>query len=219
MALLQPVLPARSGVVLRPDLADNPDVFPLLRGASFPSKSEVWSTTTLDSKSGRRFKKQNYSYPIWKFSVNYSGDHGLSQKPSRLDLDRLIAFFGERAGQFGDFYYFDPTDSLVQGQTLGVGDGATTQFELVRSIRNWTEPVFALNGTPEVTVGGLVVTNYAIAAPGVVKFATAPAAGAVVAWSGSFLFWCEFIQDEFSAQQLGAKLWSSDGLAFQTIRP
>ncbi len=78
--------------------------------------------------------------------------------------------------------------------------------------------MFALNGVPEITVNGLAVTNYTIAAPGVIKFESAPAGGDVVAWSGSFLYWCEFTQDELTAQQLTALLWESDGLSFQTIR-
>jgi uncharacterized protein (TIGR02217 family) len=218
MALPQPVLPARSGIVLSPDLADNPDVFPFLRGAGYKQKSWEWSTTDLVSKSGRRFKKRNYSYPTTKFSIGYNSGNGLSQRATRKDLDRLVAFFNARGGQLGDFYYFDAADNLVAGQTLGTGNGVTTQFQLVRSKRTWTEPVFALNGVPEVTVNGIVVTNYTIAAPGVIKFTDAPADGDVVAWSGSFLYWCEFTQDELTAQQLTALLWESDGLSFQTIR-
>jgi len=218
MTLPQPVLPARSGIILSPDLADDPDVFPKLGAAGFQQKSWVWSTTDLISKSGRRFKKRNFSYPTTKFSISYNSGHGLSQRPTRMDLDRLVAFFNARSGQLGDFYYFDPKDNEVAGQTLGTGNGVTTQFQLIRSKRTWTEPVFALNGVPEVTVNGLKVTNYTIAAPGVVKFNSAPADGAVVAWSGSFLYWCEFTQDELTAQQLTALLWESDGLSFQTIR-
>ena len=88
----------------------------------------------------------------------------------------------------------------------GVGNGVTTQFQLVRSKRTWTEPVFALSGVPEVTVNGIAVTNYIIAAPGVIKFDSAPADGDVVAWSGSFLYWCEFTQDELTGKEAAARL-------------
>lgn len=218
MALPQPVLPARSGIILSPDLADDPNVFPHLKGAGFKQKGWMWSTTDLVSKSGRRFKRRNYRYPTTKFTIGFSNGHGLSQRATRKDLDRIAAFFNARSGQLGDFYYFDDDDNEVQGQMLGVGNGVTTQFQLVRSKRTWTEPVFALNGVPTIFVAGLAVTNYTIAAPGVIKFDSAPAADAVVAWSGSFLYWCEFTQDELTAQQLTSLLWESDGLSFQTIR-
>jgi hypothetical protein len=64
----------------------------------------------------------------------------------------------------------------------------------------------------------LEVANYQIVEPGIVIFQTPPSEGQVVAWSGSFLFRCEFTQDRFDAQQLNALLWSSDGLQFQTVR-
>jgi uncharacterized protein (TIGR02217 family) len=211
-----PIYPARSGVVLRPDLADDPDIFPYLRGQTFPKKAPTWSTTVIKSKSGRRFGKQNWSYPTWVFSLTYAS---LAQKPTRMDLDRIWEFFNAHAGQLSPWYFYDPTDNEVEGQTLGTGDGVTTEFEIIRSFRGmWSEPIFALNGVPTVTVNGVPVTTFSIPSPGVLKFNSAPGNGAVVAWSGSFLFRCVFTQDAFTAQQLNSLLWSNDGLAFETLK-
>ncbi|HEY1710296.1 MAG TPA: DUF2460 domain-containing protein [Rhizomicrobium sp.] len=208
-------LSAQGGILRSPDLADDPDIFPLLPGEGFPKKGPAWSTTSLISKSGRRFGRQNWSYPTWRFNVSYAT---LSQAPSRRDQDRLFAFFNRRAGGFGSFSYFDPTDYLVAGQPLGTGDGVTTAFQLIRSFQTWSEPVFALNGPPAVTIGGVPVANFEIAAPGVIVFSTPPGAGETVAWSGQFLFLCHFTQDELDTQQLNDHLFSNDGLSFETLK-
>jgi len=47
-------------------------------------------------------------------------------------LDELIAFFHARKGRAYGFRFKDWTDSKATGQLLGTGDGAQTQFQLVR---------------------------------------------------------------------------------------
>ena len=41
----------------------------------------------------------------------------------------------------------------------------------------------------------------------------------MIAWSGSFLFWCRFSQDTVSPAQMVASLWSLDGLGFESVKP
>lgn len=204
----------------RPDLADLPNVFPFLKGQSFGQKKPLWSTTTLSSKSGRVFRKQNFSFPIWQFNLSFAS---LAQKATRMDLDRIWAFFNSCAGQYGSFLYYDPYDNAVTGQPIGVGDGVTTQFQLMRSVPYggnfaWEEPVYAENGRPVVTVDGVATNAFSIIAPGVVKLTSAPGIGSVVSWTGSFYFYCHFTQDDLNVQQLNSLLWSNDGLTFETIK-
>lgn len=216
--LNQGMVPQR-GQLARLDQGGDPNIFPLLKGQQWPSKTPVWSTTELRSKSGRIFRKQNYSYPIWRFSAKYSV---LSQKHTRLELSKLFIFFNSRAGQFGDFLYYDPSDYSESNQFFARGDGVTTIFQLRRELRQgttpWSEPVFAVSGTPVITADGVEV-GFQLLEHGKVQFDTAPAAGALLRWSGTFLFWCHFTNDELTVDQMNLLLWSSDGLSFETLRP
>lgn len=216
MAFPQPVLPARSGIVLSPDRADDPEVFPYLRGGQFPQKTVDWSTTVRYSKSGRRFAKPNQSFPIWRFKLSYAS---LSEAATRRDLWRLLDFFNAHAGQASTWFYYDPSDNVVEGQPLGFADGIATEFQLTRSLRTWSEPVMALNGAPTIFVNGSAVpiSQFSVAG-GIVIFNNPPAAGSVISWTGSFLFNCAFSQDDLSAQQMNELLWSNDGLEFESVK-
>ena len=126
-------------------------------------------------------------------------DAGLGLR-SEGDLAQLLAFFRARRGQAHGFRFLDPLDNssaLTTGaapaatdQRLGIGDGGTTRFALVkhygddglgddppqtrRITRPWPETV-------RVAVNGTVVANgWALADGGVIDFAAAPPQGAVV---------------------------------------
>ncbi|HQS70679.1 MAG TPA: DUF2460 domain-containing protein, partial [Novosphingobium sp.] len=80
-----------------------------------------------------------------------------------------------------------------------------------------TEPVLAFNGTPEVKVNG-TITAVTTTERGKVEFATAPADGAVLTWSGSFFRRCRFEIDEMDIRQLMAGLWEGSGVDFRTVK-
>ncbi len=216
-----PYLPTR-WLITTPDLADDPDVFPLLPGQSFlAQKAPCWSTTTRKAASGRQVRTSAVASPTWSFKVGYEF---VRDRVGQPELARLIGFFSTRQGQLGSFYYFDPGDNAVSNQPVAVGDGLETRFQLTRTVAAGTpyafvEPVYALNGTPAVSVGGVAVSAYAIGPYGAITFAQPPAQGAAITWSGSFLFWCHFTQDQLSPAQMVRSLWSIDGLAFESLKP
>jgi uncharacterized protein (TIGR02217 family) len=217
--MMQPYLPSR-WLISTPDLADDPDVFPLLPGQVFVTKkSPTWSTDIKQAVSGRERRRQNWVYPLWNFQVQYEV---LRDGPSFLEQQRLIAFFTAHAGQYQQFFYFDPSDNKVVNQPVGTGDGITTDFQLTRTFAagrvSFTEPVRGLNGNPVVTVNG-TATSVTAGAFGQIVFASPPATGAAIAWSGSFLFLCRFTQDNLDVQQMMAGLWSQSGLAFASVKP
>ncbi len=61
-----PYLPTR-WLITTPDLADDPDVFPLLPGQTFlAQKAPGWSTTTRKAASGRQVRaSQCVASPTW----------------------------------------------------------------------------------------------------------------------------------------------------------
>ena len=62
------------------------------------------------------------------------------------------------------------------------------------------------------------VTDYVLGATGIVTCATAPVAGAVLAWTGMFNWLCRFDDDSLDFQQFGTGLWSMGSLKFSTVK-
>ena len=120
---------------------------------------------------------------------------------SELELGELIAFFRARRGAARGFRLRDPTDFSSNGMTgtpsaadqlIGVGDGAATEFALVKrygdgsdaQLRRITRP---RADTVVVQVGGAVqAAGWTLGPLGVITFTAAPAAGAEV--RAGFLF-------------------------------
>lgn len=129
------------------------------------------------------------------------------------DLAAVVAFFEETGGPLHSFRFRDWSDfssaadstigSIATDQTLGVGDGSQTAFQLVKTygglapyVRDITKPlagsvVIALDGTPQ--GAGWAVDNLT----GLVSFTAPPAAGVQV--SAGFLF---DVPVRFNTQQI-----------------
>jgi len=107
----------------------------------------------------------------------------------------LVAFFEARRGRMHGFRFRDPVDwkscapsqaVAASDQALGVGDGATTAFQLVKRYtsggafrdRTITRPV---EDTVQVAVDGMATPAFAVdLTTGVVTFDAAPVDGAVL---------------------------------------
>lgn len=114
----------------------------------------------------------------------------------RLDVaHELIAFFEARRGRCHGFRFRDPIDfkscapeGVVSGldQPLGVGDGVTTAFQLIKRYASgaaWAERAITkpISASVVVAVNGEITDAFgADDATGVVTFDTAPVSGAVL---------------------------------------
>lgn len=182
-------------------------------------KAPVWSSTVSKSVSGRRRAVQRFAAPEWRFTLSYEF---LSRKPNRNDLDALWAFFGMAQGQTNEFFFLDVDDHTVSNVIIGTGDGTTTSFQLLRAIQvgglYYQEPVTAWSGTPSFFVNGVEQFATSISSRGIATLATAPASGAVVAWTGTFLYRCAFDKDTIDTQQAYDMLWELSGLTFTSVK-
>lgn len=168
--------------------------------------------------SGREQRNSRWARSRRRFDAGY-GIRTLDE------LAEVIAFFEERRGRLYGFRFRDPLDfkscppsrtPAPTDQQIGIGDGATTTFRLVKRYgagfapydREIAKPVA---GTVRVAVGGAeqVAPAFALdASSGVVTFASPPAAGAVV--TAGFQFDCpvrfdtDAIEIDLSAFQAGA---------------
>lgn len=195
-------------------------VFPSLPGLTWNVvRRPRWSTVTKKSVSGREFRAAQYSYPIWEYRLAYEVLRGRSALP---EMQQLAAFFNARQGSFDTFLYTDPDDSSVTAQQFGTGDGTTTQFQLVRAFGGYTEPVFDLNGAPQVYKAGVLQTagtNYMLDSAGLLTWVTAPTAGQALTWTGSYYWRCRFMQDAADFNQFMRQLWELKSLEFTTVKP
>ncbi len=124
--MTQSYLPSR-WLITAPNLADDPDIFPLLPGFGFvTSKKPQWSTIVSQASSGRERRRMAWSYPLWTFNIGYEV---LRDGPGERELQKLYAFFNAHAGKYQEFFFFDPSDNAVADQPFGIGDGVVRRIE------------------------------------------------------------------------------------------
>lgn len=160
----------------------------------------------------------------WRHSRRrYNAGYGVK---SRADMAAVLAFFEERRGRLHGFLWRDGLDFSSGGavptpldQLLGLGDGARSQFSLIKRygadfdpyLRPITRPVA---GSVRVAVAGVELTGgWSVdGATGLVSFATAPANGAEV--RAGFLF---DVPVRFDTDRLDVELTSFDGAEAPSI--
>jgi uncharacterized protein (TIGR02217 family) len=128
------------------------------------------------------------------------------------DLHALIAFFRARRGAAVGFRFEDPFDNSSNGMTgdpqptdqaIGTGDGARTDFALVKHYgaqeRRITRPVA---GSARVAVDGVErASGWTLGGKGVVSFAEPPAEGAAVTAGFRFDVPVRFAEDRLSVSR------------------
>lgn len=196
-------------------------IFPTLPGLKFGvSRTPTWSTSKKVSVAGREFRAANMLYPIYRYKLQYEF---LRDIRSGVDeLRTLVGFFNARQGSFDSFLFNDPDDNTVAGQSIGTGNGSTTQFQLARTFGGATDPVYDVNGTASIYKAGVlqtVGTHYTISATGLVVFGTAPAAGQAITWSGSYYWRVRFEQDAEEFEKFMQQLWSTKSIELRTVKP
>lgn len=209
-------------VVTATDLSTDPDVFPILPGRDFlVGKTPMFSTGRRRAASGREIRNAYWSSPLWKFSVRHNVIRDRAALP---ELAKLAGFFNSRQGGFGHFFFQDPNDYVATAEPFGTGNGTQMQFQLQRTVNKGgvyatAEPVYGLWENPTILVGGSPAGSYTLSPWGVVTFASAPASGAALTWSGKFLYVCAFEEDEMTLEQMYRDLWSQSGLTFRSLKP
>lgn len=99
------------------------------------------------------------------------------------DLAELTAFFQARRGRLHAFRFRDFVDCRGVGEAIGTGDGTRATFQLSRRYGDYVRPVTRpVAGSVRVSVAGVELAAGAVALEGggIVRLASAPAAGAAV---------------------------------------
>lgn len=197
-------------------------VFPSLIGLGFNVvRSPRWSNSMLRSVSGKTTRVSYWSYPIWTWTLTFDF---LRSDPTNAEWQNLVGFFNGRKGGFDSFLFDDVDDDTVVGQTLGIGAGAATTFQLVRTLGGFVEPIYApnvvsnvyVNGVPKTVGVDYTVSTWGAAAPGVVTFAVAPTG--VITADFTYYFPCRFTDDVLEFTKFMNQLWRGQKVSFESIR-
>lgn len=199
-------------------------VFPSLPGLAFPVKRAAeWSTVKQDALSGKRTRAQNFSYPVWHWEVSFDvlRSSNVAVYAAFPELQELEALINSLMGGTGLFLYQDPSDHTATAQLFATGDGASKTYQLVRSLSagGFTsyEPVFFPNVITDVQVNG-VTTAVTLGNYGQVTFATAPNAGALLTWDGTYYWGCQFDDDQFEFENFMLGLWAMRSLKWSSLK-
>lgn len=191
-------------------------VFPALAGQSIDvSRIPQFSTRIQTAVSGRETRAGFMLYPKYRLTVQFEV---LRDEQGLAELQTLEAFFLQMRGARDSFLISAPSDNAVTDMLFGAGTGAQRIYQLTRTRAAggfaFTEPVQNLAAPPTIKVNGTIVSaaNYSIDASGLLTFVTAPAAGAVLTWSGSFYYRCRFAEDEAKFDRFLEGLWKNTGL-------
>ena len=196
-------------------------VFPSLAGLGLDTPRSVeWSSSIQTARSGKETIVGNWTYPVYHWELAYDF---LRLSPDMLEMQRLTAFFNAAAGQVGRFLYRDPDDNQVTNQLIGMGDGHTCTFQLVRAFGGYVEPIWAPNVVSSITVGGAASSPWSVATfdsttPGLVTFVSPPAVGAPIAASFSFYFPSRFEDDRLTLKRFMTTFYTAEKIAIKSVK-
>lgn len=187
-------------------------VFPDLPGLAWSLiRTPEFSTATKKSVSGKEQRVAYYSLPIWHYQLTYE----FLRADATQELQTLQAFFCSMYGSFDTFLYNDKSDNSVTNQSIGVGNGSTTTYQLIRTTSaggfSFTEPIYDVNVLTNVKVSGVTKTlgvDYTVSATGLITFAVAPSVSAPITWTGTFYRRLRFENDLLDFENFMYNLWS-----------
>lgn len=178
--------------------------FPIAIGRE-ASVEPAFSTAVVTTANGMEQRNSDWADARLRFDAG-PGVRG------EAELHELIAFFRARRGAAVGFRFEDPFDHSSNGMTgvpgpadqpIGTGDGARTEFALVKSYgdqqRRITRPVA---GSVRVWVDGVErVSGWTLAPLGLVRFEVAPPAGAEVRAGYRFDVPVRFAEDRLAVNR------------------
>jgi len=192
-------------------------VFPSLKGIQFPvKKTPEFSNLIQASASGMEYRAQLWIYPRWTWEVSFDW-----LRTDNSDLQTLMGFFLARNGSYDSFQFTDVDDDSVTGQSIGVGNGTQTAWQLVRTYSGFTEPLYApttvsvfLNGTPT----SAYTLSSSAGSAGVITFATAPGSGVVITANITYNWPVRFVADKYDFSKFMQNLYELQKLDFISVK-
>lgn len=181
-------------------------IFPVLKGEEWGmTRKQIWSTDVQEAVSGYTVRVGLYPFPRYQWTLSFSILDTTTTDETGLaaDFQTLFGFLDSLFGRTLPFLYQDEYDHSVTNQSIAVGDGTTTAFQLQRSFGGSVCPVFApIVSGMTVTLNGTPTSAYTLDInTGIITFTTAP--GAAVAIAASFSYYWRCFLDDDEGQEFG----------------
>lgn len=221
--------------VIPPEQQLSIPVLPNLYGYSAHKKPTFATIVPRPGTSGREVTRYQQKIPLWEFELTFEVLRDETQNQT-LDsyfsgykqYQEIAQLFLSIGGTFGRFFFDDITDNSRAGQVIGVGDGATTTFRMVRTWGTgalaYTEPVGAVNLSQVIKVyldgveysqpGNWSIGNDLVT---LTFLSGAPAPGVVITSDFYFYYKCRFIEDIVDFEQFLHNRWRIASLKFRSV--
>lgn len=114
-------------------------ILPPALGARVISREPYTDVRVDEAVSGKEARSSWWLAPRYRYKVAFEALR--SDAGSRLDFQQLAGLFARSFGRADSFLFSDEADNSVSDHGFGVGDGATTAFQLQRSLLGATYDV------------------------------------------------------------------------------
>jgi uncharacterized protein (TIGR02217 family) len=198
--------------------------FPTLRQGWSVFKEPQFKTRIQRGISGRELRLTFQPVPTWQFKLTYEvladpfDTRQVGWPGTTLnELRTIMGFFLDQQGSLSPFFFEDPTDNSATGQVIGVGNGITSQFQLVRTMNSFNEPIVAPKHVSNIYLNGAPTNDYTVGLNGIVDFVLTPASGVVITADFTYFFFCRFADDTLSFENFMYQLWSLKEVKLQSV--
>jgi len=184
-----------------------------------------------ESLSKRELRSTWSTYGRYRYEFTFSV---LRSATAFVEYQKVLGFRSRHRGTLDSFLLTDAEDNTVTAHPFGIGDGVTTSFQLQRTLVASTdlaaaasraywptmgdgyEPIWDVNSAPAIykdTGGGPVLqvlsVDYTLPGLGTVTFTAAPAANAILTWTGTYYRRVRFESASLPTGRIVSGLWSA----------
>jgi uncharacterized protein (TIGR02217 family) len=201
-------------------------IFPPLPGLAWSvTKAPRFSTRIQKAVSGRELRVLDQPNPIWLWTLAYDllrdphDARGTRIGAGFDELRTLMGFFLQQQGAFQPFLFDDPSDDTATGQPIGTGNSSAAQFQLVRTMNGFAEPVTAPNVVSAIYFNGVrqSAAGYSVdPATGRVTFAAPPPSGQAITADFTYYFRVRFADDSAEFENFMLQLWRLKQIKLQS---
>lgn len=191
-------------------------IFPTLQGLAWGVQRSVLAPEVQirTTPSQREFRARNAVLPRYAYTLVYE----FLRAGAQAELQQLVGFYNQVGGPFDSFLFKDPDDCQVSLQPVGVGDGQTKSFQLLRTFGGFAEPLYDIEGTTFVGVAGASTPGRTVGATGVLTFDVAPANGAAITWSGTYFRRVRFDGARLDTTKFAAQLHEAKSVKLISVK-
>ena len=180
-------------------------------------KRSMFNTVVQQAASGREKRLGLMTYPLYEFDLAWET---LTDDEGRA----ILGFFNSRGGSYETFRLDDPTDNLVTGQQLGMGNGSEIHYQLIRSYGGFIEPMMEIKASPvpKIYLDEVLKetpADYSINGAGLVTFTSPPGAGVVITADFGFYYRVRFKEDQCELEYFAYQLWKQRQLTLASVKP